>query len=85
MLVMPELPKIPKGEKMVTFLEALNDETGETCSRYIKQQAIKNPSFPNLWCMSMIPSMDLPINFATLKFEKDKAHYLETGELPHEY
>lgn len=86
MLVMPEPPQLSKDEKMITFLEAFNDESGKIRGRYIRQQAIKNPAFPSLWGgISMVPSMELPINFATLKFESDKAHYLKTGELPEDY
>lgn len=82
---LPHHPQIPKDEKLISFLDALNDKNGSVRSRYLWQQAIKTPSFIKLWYVPMIPSMDMPINMAIAKFESDKAHYLETGELPDEY
>lgn len=82
---LPKPPELPHGEKMISFLEAVADDKGDIRSSYIRQQAIKNPNLSKFWYCQMVPDMQMPLNFATLKFESDKAHYLETGELPKDY
>lgn len=82
MMILPRPPKIPKNERLITFLEAFNDEDGALRSRYLWQQALKSQDCMRFWAFMGVTGMDMPMALATLKYESDKAHYLETGELP---